>query len=176
MSLADGLPRVSLIVARSTNNVIGNKGQLPWSLSADLRHFRDITMGSPIVMGRKTWESLPKQPLPGRENIVISRDWNYVAEGARVFSSLGSALPVARAMATRAGRSDVFVIGGAQIYAAAMPFADRIHLTDVYVEVDGDVTFGGFDETAWTEIARTAHKADDRNEYDFVIRTLQRTG
>jgi dihydrofolate reductase len=129
--------RLSLIVAQGRNRVIGSAGQLPWRLKDDLAHFKRTTMGAPVIMGRKTWESLPKRPLPGRPNIVISRDWNYDAAEARVYSSLSPAINAAKAMALRAGQSEVFVIGGAAIYELALPLADRIYLT----EVDATHTF-----------------------------------
>jgi dihydrofolate reductase len=162
-------------VARARDNVIGRDGALPWRLATDLAHFKRTTMGHPVVMGRHTWEGLPVRPLPGRTNIVVSRDWKYDAEGARVYTAPGTALAAGRALARAAGQSEVFLIGGAALYETLLPAADRLYLTDVDTTVpDGDTVLTGFVEAEWQEIAREAHTADARNDHDFVIRTLIR--
>lgn len=162
-------------MARAADNVIGHKGDLPWRLADDLAHFKRTTMGNPVVMGRHTWESLPVRPLPGRTNIVVSRDWKYDAGGARVYSAPGTALAAGRAMARAAGQDEVFIIGGAALYEVLFPSADRLYLTEVATTVPGgDTVLKGFVEAEWEEIARTEHKADARNDHDFVIRTLVR--
>lgn len=155
----------SLIVAYSRNRVIGRDNQLPWRLRGDLAHFKRTTLGQPIVMGRKTWESLGR-PLPGRTNIVITRNPDYVAEGAVVVSSLADAL---------AACGDVphaFVIGGAQIYAEALPGATQLIATEVATEIDGDAFFPALPHNEWDEMTREPQPAEDGLRYDFV--TYQR--
>ena len=156
--------RISLIAALDRNHVIGRDNQLPWRLSADLRHFKALTMGKPIVMGRKTYESIGK-PLPGRTNIVVSRDSSYRAEGCSVVNSIDEAL-------LAAGESDeVMVMGGANLYSQLLPRADRLYLTEVQADVSGDAWFPGFDKRQWQELERESHQADENNEfdYDFVV-------
>lgn len=165
---------LSMIVARGQNGVIGRDGDLPWRLSADLQHFKRTTLGKPIIMGRATWESFPKRPLPGRENIVLSRDWAYAAPGARVYSSLPPAINVARAMAARAELDEVFVIGGATLYTQALPMADRLYITEVEAAPDGDVYFPELENDTWREVSSQAHKADEKNDHAFVMRVLER--
>ena len=164
--------RLSLIVAQGRNRVIGAAGQLPWRLKDDLAHFKRKTMGAPVIMGRKTWESLPKRPLPGRPNIVISRDWNYDAAEARVYSSVAPAINAAKAMALREGKSEVFVIGGAAIYELALPIADRIYLTEVDAAPEGDVFFPELASRSWSETASTRYEAGEGNDYAFTLRVL----
>lgn len=157
---------LTLIVAVADNGVIGRDGGLPWRLPGDLAHFKATTMGKPIVMGRKTWESLGR-PLPGRDNIVVTRDPAYVADGAAVAADLDAAL----AAAGDAG--EVMIIGGAEIYALALPRADRIHLTRVHASPEGDTHFPDLDLDRWREVAREDHDADgDSPAYSFV--TLER--
>ncbi|WP_291194607.1 dihydrofolate reductase [Hyphomonas sp.] len=166
--------RLSLIVAQGRNRVIGSSGQLPWRLKDDLAHFKRTTMGAPVIMGRKTWESLPKRPLPGRPNIVISRDWNYDAAEARVYSSVSPAINAAKAMALRAGQTEVFIIGGAAIYELALPLADRIYLTEVDAAPEGDVFFPALDTASWSESGLTRFEAGEGNDHGFTIKVLDR--
>ncbi|MCR9270663.1 MAG: dihydrofolate reductase [Henriciella sp.] len=166
--------KLCLIVARAQNGVIGKDNDLPWRLSDDLKHFKATTKGCPVIMGRKTWESLPRRPLPGRDNIVLSRDGQYAAPGARVFTSIDAAIETARALAAAAGKSEVFVTGGSAIYAAALPFADRLYITEVATTLDGDASFPAFDETDYIETRREAVAASEKNEFAFIIRTLDR--
>ena len=166
--------RLCLIVARAQNGVIGKDNDLPWRLSDDLKHFKATTKGCPVIMGRKTWESLPKRPLPGRDNIVLSRDGQYMAEGARVFTSIEAAIETARSLASATEQSSVFVTGGSAIYAAALPFADRLYITEVATTLDGDAMFPEFDEAEYEEIDRRDVQADEKNQHDFTIRTLDR--
>lgn len=166
--------KLCLIVAQARNRVIGSQGSLPWRLKDDLAFFKRTTLGAPIIMGRKTWESLPRKPLPGRANIVLTRDWNYDAAEARVYSSFAAAVNTARAIADREGKQEVFVIGGAEIYAAALPLADRIYLTEVDADVEGDALFPELDLRQWDETARQAYPAGEGNEYAFTIRRLDR--
>ena len=141
---------ISLILARADNGVIGNKGGLPWRLPDDLRRFKSLTMGKPCIMGRKTWESLPKKPLPGRTNIVVTRDHNFAAEGAVVVYSFDEAM----ARAQEENPAEIMVIGGAEIFAAAMPRVTRIYLTEIHSAPQGDVRFPSFAPQQWREIAR----------------------
>lgn len=166
--------KLCLIVARARNGAIGKDGDLPWRLSDDLIHFKTTTRGCPVIMGRKTWESLPKQPLPGRDNIVLSRDGQYGAPGARVFTSMAAAIATGRALATAGGKTELFVVGGGAIYTAALPFADRLYVTEVETEIDGDAFFPEFDTSVFKETDSRRVEADDKNQFDFTIRTLDR--
>ncbi len=150
---------VTLILAAAQNGVIGKDGAIPWHISEDLKHFKNITLGKPIIMGRKTWDSLPKKPLPGRRNIVVTRQAGWQADGAEVMT-LQQALAV----------PDAFVIGGAEIYRAALPLARRIELTEVHRNFDGDATFT-FDRSGWNEIAREDHATPEGLAYSFVTLT-----
>lgn len=165
---------VSMIVARGRNGVIGNEGHLPWRLRSDLASFKALTLGKPIIMGRATWESFPRRPLPGRENIVLSRDWNYSAPGARVYSNLSVGVNVARAMAKRAGQDEVFIIGGGAVYELGMSFADRLYITEVDAAPEGDVFFPDFEVRDWQEVSRQDCAADDRNDHAFSMVVLER--
>jgi len=160
---------ISLIVAMSENGVIGREGKLPWRLSADLRRFKQLTMGHAIVMGRKTFESLPKL-LPGRRSIVVTRRADYHADGAIVAASLPAALSAA------AGDTEVFVIGGGEIYREALPLADRLYVTAVAAaDVAGDTYFPAWNPADWKRVADEAHPADERNEFDYRFQVFQRT-
>ena len=158
---------ISIIVAASTNNVIGANGDLPWRLPDDLKHFKAITMGKPIVMGRKTWDSIGR-PLPGRQNIVITRQADFVAEGCDVVASLEDA-----AAAAGDGK-EVMIIGGSQIYLLALPVAERLYLTRVHAEIEGDAFFPEIDELEWRLVGDKSHSADDRNAFDYSFRTYER--
>lgn len=166
--------KLCLIVAQARNRVIGADGALPWRLKDDMAFFKSATMGAPIIMGRKTWESFPKRPLPGRENIVLTRDWDYDAAEARVYSSFPAAMNAARAIAAREGKDEAFVIGGAEIYALALPFADRIYLTEVEAEIAGDTLFPELDMRHWRSDDVAAHPAGEGNDHAFTIRRLDR--
>lgn len=166
--------KLCLIVARAENGAIGKDGDLPWRLSDDLVHFKTTTKGCPVIMGRKTWESLPVQPLPGRDNIVLSRDGQYAAPGARVYTSMSAAIAAGRALSTAAGKTELFVVGGETIYAAALPFADRLYITEVETRIDGDAFFPEFDAAMFAESDNRRVDADDKNQFSFTIRTLDR--
>ncbi len=159
--------KLSLIAAMAQNGVIGRGNQLPWRLPADLKHFKTVTMGKPVIMGRKTWESIGR-PLPGRTNIVVTRDVGYRAEGCVVVHSVEQALEVA------AGSDEAMVIGGANLYRQLLDRADRLYLTLVKADVEGDAWFPEFDETQWREISRESHPRDDRNEFDYEFILLER--
>ena len=159
---------ISLIVAASENGVIGRDGQLPWRQSADLRRFKALTMGKPIVMGRKTWESIGR-PLPGRQNIVVSRQPGFEINGADVVTG------VAEAVAAADPADEIMIIGGSEIYALFLPLADRIYLTRVHANVEGDAWFPPPGDD-WRLVDEDRHAADDDNDYDVSFRTYERTG
>jgi dihydrofolate reductase len=157
-----------LVLAMADNGVIGDRGAIPWRIPEDMKRFKALTIGHPMVMGRKTWESFPKRPLPGRTNIVITRDAAYRAEGAVVAYSLDEAL--ARAQAENPAQ--IGIIGGAGIYREALPLASRIELTEVHVDAPGDVRLAPFDKTMWRETAREEHATAEGLRYSYV--TLER--
>lgn len=158
--------RLAMMAAKAANNVIGRDNNLPWYLPNDLKYFKQVTLGKPIIMGRNTWESL-KRPLPGRTNIVITRQADYLAEGGKVVATLDEALELAENVALIDGRDEVVVIGGAQIYELALPRADRLYLTEVHAEVHGDTFFPEIEAGRWREIARDDFKAEGPNPYDY---------
>lgn len=159
---------ISLVVAASTNNVIGVQGELPWKISDDLRRFKSLTMGKPIVMGRLTWESIGRA-LPGRQNIVISRSADFEAAGCDVVSSPVEALRAA------GNANEVMIIGGGQIYELFLPKANRVYLTRVHTEVDGDAFFPELDTQTWTLTLAERHTADEKNEFNFEYRTYEKS-
>ena len=154
--------RVYLVAAVAANGVIGDGGKLPWRLPEDLKHFKALTLGHPVIMGRKTWESLGK-PLPGRENIVVTRAAGYDAPGASVASSLDGALALC------AGEPTVFVIGGGELYAEALPVADGLVLTEIQRDYAGDARFPPYDRAAWRETQRKPQTGADGLRFDFVL-------
>jgi len=162
---------LSLIVAAAENGVIGNKGQLPWSLPDDLKYFREKTKGLPIIMGRKTHESIGK-PLPGRRNIVVSRQHGLQISGCDVVPSLDAALQLAK-MET----DEAFVIGGKEVFQAALPLASRILLTRVHANVEGDVVLPEIDWSQWQLVGTPVrHETDDRHAYPFTFEIYERKG
>jgi dihydrofolate reductase len=163
-------PRIVFVVAVARNGVIGRQGKLPWRISSDLKRFRAITMGRPVIMGRKTWESLPKRPLPGRVNIVITRDQGYQAQGAVVTTSVAEALARAR----QAESEEICVIGGSEIFREMLPMADRLYLTEVGLDPEGDVVFPPLDRKAWRETSREVHAREEGDDAGFVLRILDR--
>jgi dihydrofolate reductase len=168
------LPVVALVLARARNGVIGKGGALPWRLKSDMALFKATTLFKPVIMGRKTWDSLPRKPLPGRLNVVLSRDGSFEPEGALVCETFDEAVQIAREQAVDDGADEVCVIGGAAIYAAAWPKARRLYITEVQADVEGDVSLPAFDETAWREVRREDHPAGPEDEYPFVFRVLER--
>ena len=161
-------------MARGANGVIGAGGALPWRLRSDLALFKTLTFGKPVIMGRRTWDSLPRRPLPGRVNIVLSRDGAFEPPGAVVSEDFSEALQIAREQAADDGEEEVCVIGGAEIFAMALPKARRMYLTEVAASPEGDVMFPPFDEAAWTEIRRETHPAGPDDQFPFVFRVLER--
>jgi dihydrofolate reductase len=161
-------------VARSLNGVIGRDGGLPWTIRSDLKLFRRLTMGKPVIMGRRTWESLPNAPLKGRLNLVLSRDGSFQAKGAVVCETLDEAIQIGREQAEEDGEDEVCVIGGAALFAAALPKARRLYLTEVIAEVQGDVLFPPFAEGEWEEAERLEHPREEGDDHDWVFRRLER--
>lgn len=157
----------SLVIAQAANRVIGRDNRMPWHLPADLVHFKRITMGRPVVMGRKTWESIGRA-LPGRLNIVITRSADYAAPGATVVASLDAAYRAAGDV------DEVFIIGGGQIYAEAMAHADRIYLTEISTEVVGDTYFPAIDRSQWQETLMGEHAPDEKNAHPLRFLLLER--
>lgn len=151
-NLPQSLPRISLILACARNGVIGNKGELPWRIPGELAHFKRMTMGHPVIMGRKTWESIigysKGKPLPGRRNIVVTRNASYAAAGAEVVTSLQAALDLC------AGVNEAFVIGGAELYAQALSLAQRAIITEIDADYDGDAFFPALDPQQWQQVQR----------------------
>jgi dihydrofolate reductase len=164
---------LTLVLARARNGVIGRGGALPWRLKTDLVRFRALTLGKPVIMGRKTWEGLPSRPLPGRTNIVHSRDGSFEATGAVVCESFTEAAAIAREQAADDGADEVCIIGGADIFAAALPRARRVYLTEVEGEPEGDVHMA-LDEGGWREVSRQAYPAAADDEFPTVFRVLER--
>jgi dihydrofolate reductase len=158
--------KLSVIVAVAENLVVGKNNALPWHLSEDLQYFKRTTLGKPIVMGRKTFESIGR-PLPGRTNIVISRNPDYFAQGIKIVSSLEQALQLAEDIALIDDSQELMVIGGAAIYAAAIPVADRLYVTEVHAEVEGDAYLPNIDWGNWIESSRERHMAIAPNSYDY---------
>ena len=161
-------------VARASNGVIGAGGGLPWKLKSDLAIFRRVTMGKPVIMGRRTWDSLPRKPLPGRTNIVLSRDGSFEPHGAVVCEDFSEAVQIGREQAVEDGVDEVCVIGGAEVFALALPRAHRLYVTEVEAEPQGDVMFPSFDEASWRETQREAHPAGPDDDHAFVFRVLER--
>jgi len=164
---------VSLIVAIAENGVIGERGALPWRLSSDLRRFRRLTIGKPVIMGRKTYQSIGK-PLPQRDNIIVTRQVDFRADGIHAAASTEAALELAHDLARRRGADEIMVIGGAEIYRALLPHAGRIHLTEVHTEAAGDTRLGPFDPVHWREVARERASAGARDDADMSFVTLER--
>jgi dihydrofolate reductase len=160
---------IVLVLAMSDDGVIGDRGGLPWRIPDDMKRFKRLTLGKPIIMGRKTWDSFPKKPLPGRTNIAVTRDRSWRAEGAVVVHSFDEALAKARGE----NPSEIAVVGGAEIYKAALPLADRVELTEVHITVAGDTRLSAFDKKAWRETAREEHTTADGLNFSYV--TLERS-
>lgn len=159
---------ISLIVAMAQNRVIGRGNQMPWHLPADLRHFKNVTLGKPVIMGRKTFESIGR-PLPGRRNLVISRNHEWQADGVESVSSLDAALALV------SHEAEVMVIGGGQLYREALPLAQRLYLTHIALTVnDADTWFPDYSSYQWQKIDEELHCADEKNPYDYRFETLER--
>jgi dihydrofolate reductase len=160
------MTKITLVAAVADNGVIGEGGRLPWRLKSELRHFRSVTMGKPVVMGRKTYQSIGK-PLPGRTNIVVTRDPKFAADGVVVAGDVETALGLAHDDAKRRGAGEIRVIGGTEIFAQTMPLADRLEITEVHAKPAGDTFFPPIDRKRWRETARSKHPAGPRDEAPF---------
>ncbi len=163
---------LSFVVAVAHNGVIGRDGTLPWRLSSDLKLFRRLTMGKPLIMGRKTWDSLGR-PLDGRDNIVVTRDKVFAATGAIPAHSVEAAVELARACAERRQVDEIMVIGGARIFEELLPQADRIYWTEVEASPPGDVHFPDFDRTRWREVSREPLPRTEKDEFSASLRILE---
>ena len=155
-------PRIYLVAAVASNGIIGANGALPWRLPEDLQHFKRVTLGHPVIMGRRTWESL-KGPLPGRDNVVVTRTAGYEAPGAAVASSLQAALALCL------GETVAFVIGGSSLFAESLPLAAGLVMTEIYKDFEGDTWFPPYDRSRWKETQRERHVTADGLKYDFVL-------
>lgn len=171
---ANPRPQIVLIVAVAENGVIGARGAIPWRLKSDIQRLKAMTMGKPIVMGRKTFESFPRRPLPGRTNIVVTRDASYRAAGAVVTTSFADARAVALGDALRRFATEIAVIGGAEIYAQWMDAADRLEITEVHARPEGDTYFAAIDAADWEEVARVRNPAGPDDSTDFSYVTYRR--
>ena len=160
---------IAIVVAMDKNRAIGKDNQLIWHLPADLRHFKNLTTGHTVVMGRKTYQSIGR-PLPNRRNIIISRNADFVAEGCEVFSIV----ELQKAFDNQSLGQNVFVIGGAEIYRLLLPLVDTVYLTEVVGDFEGDTFLGELPNNQWAEISRISHKADEKNAYDYHFVELQR--
>lgn len=160
---------ISLIVAMDRNRGIGVNNTLPWRLSADLKMFKQLTMGHHIIFGRKTYESIGK-PLPGRTTIIITRNIQYNAEGCIVVQTIEQAIDVAR----NAGEEECFICGGAEIYNQSLDVADKLYLTEVHADVHADTFFPQIGEQEWQTISKQDFPSDEKNQYDFTFRTLEK--
>lgn len=165
--------KIVLVAAIGENSVIGREGQLPWRLKSDLQHFRKLTLNRPVIMGRKTHESIGKV-LPGRTNIVLTRDFTLVAQGAVIATSLDAALAFARTDAGKRGVDEIMVIGGNDIFTATMSMADRLEITHVHTSPEGDAYFPPIDPEVWEEVSREDHYAGPDDDADFTLVTYTR--
>jgi dihydrofolate reductase len=171
---ADARPQIVLIAAVAENGVIGAGGAIPWRLKSDMQRLKAMTMGKPIVMGRKTFESLPRRPLPGRTNIVVTRDASFRATGAVVTTSFADARAIATGDALRRFATEIAIIGGAEIYAQWMACADRLEITEVHARPDGDTHFAAIAASDWEEVARVRNPAGPDDSADFSYVTFRR--
>jgi dihydrofolate reductase len=166
-------PTIALVVAMGENRAIGKDGDLPWRLSSDMRYFRKTTLGKPIVMGRRTFESLGRV-LDKRLNIILTRDPDFAVEGAVVAHDLREALDIAGNEAKRAGVDEIMVIGGEELFREVLPEAGRIYLTEVHASPEADTWFPEFDRRQWREVARESHRAGPKDDHDFSFVVLER--
>jgi len=167
---------IVLVAAVAENGVIGRGGGLPWRIKSDMQRFRAMTWGKPVVVGRKTYLSFSRQPLPGRTNIIVSRSRDFTAPGAVIAPTLPAALEVARGDALRRSTDAIIVLGGADIYAQAMPLADRLEVTHIHARPDGDAVFPAIDPAQWRECARSTHAAGPEDDAGYDVVTYARIG
>ena len=168
-------PVIALVVAMGENRAIGRGGDLPWHIRSDMKFFRKVTMGNPVIMGRRTFKSLPRV-LDGRLNIVLTRDEGFVAPSAVMAHSLEEGLQAARESAHRTGANEIMVIGGEDVFREVLPRTGRIYLTEVHAAPDADTWFPELDPNEWREIFRERHKAGPRDDHDFSFVILERVG
>jgi dihydrofolate reductase len=160
---------ISIISALAKNNVIGKKNALPWYLPADLKHFREMTTGKTIVMGQNTFKSIGERALPNRKNVVLTNDANYqVPEGVVIAKSLEEVLEMAK------GEPETMICGGAMVYQQFLPLADKLYLTYIDADIEGDIFFPQFNLEEWKEVSREAHEPDEKNKYNYSFVTLER--
>jgi dihydrofolate reductase len=167
-------PKLSLIVAKSLNGVIGLNGNLPWRLSSDLKFFKSTTLGKPVLMGRVTWESLPF-PLPGRPNLVLTNNKNYLAEGAEIFNSADKMIARGYELAGQMNVDEVMLIGGAKLYASQMKYCDRLYVSEVNATIEGDVYFPEIDTNTWKLASETEFSKDLKDDYSFKVQVFERS-
>ncbi len=165
--------KISLIVAVSDNGVIGNKGRMPWKMRSDMKFFRQTTMHKPVIMGRKTWESL-NAPLANRDNIVVTRQEGYEAEGAIIASTVEKAVAMAEEFAVMRSASELMIVGGSQIYKQTLPMADRVYFTEIHMEAVGDTFFPPLDQNMWQERSRNFCKAGKKDDADYSFVTYEK--
>lgn len=172
------VPAIALVVARGRNGVIGVDGDLPWKLRSDLQRFKAVTLGKPCIMGRATWESLPLKPLPGRLNLVLTRDMSYQesgkARGAVVCTSLDEAIDIARETAVDDDVHEICIIGGTAVFEAVLPRAKRLYITEVEAAPEGDAWFPTFDESQFRETENERHDATEKDDHAYAFRVLER--
>lgn len=166
-------PKLSLIVAKSRNGVIGVNGDLPWRLSSDLKFFKATTMGKPVMMGRVTWESLPF-PLPGRPNLMLTRNSEYKAPKAEVFTDVHAMIGRGYELAGSTGTDEIMLIGGAKLYASLMKYCDRMYITEVDAMIEGDAHFPAIRADEWNLISETAHPQGEKDDFPFTVRLYER--
>lgn len=166
-------PKISLIAAVADNGVIGTGNGLPWRIKSEMKYFKETTMGHPVIHGRKSYETLNK-PLPGRTNIIVTRDENYKAEGAIVTHTIEDAIKAAKTIAQKDGKGEIFVLGGAEIYKLALPLADKIYYTEIHMNAAGDVRFPAFDREDWHEVRRETREALPDEDAGYTITVLER--
>ncbi|MFT4414118.1 dihydrofolate reductase [Fredinandcohnia humi] len=159
---------ISLLFAMDKNHLIGKDGDLPWRLPADLAYFKRVTMGHPVIMGRKTYVSIGR-PLPGRENIIVTRDLNYEADGCKVIHSIEEIVKL-----NNERNEELFVIGGAEIFKEILPFTDRLYITEIEEEFEGDVFFPIFNKSEWKLISKEKGVRDTKNPYDYTFLVYER--
>jgi dihydrofolate reductase len=167
-------PRIVLVAAVAENGVIGRDGGMPWRLPGDLKHFKRTTLGKPVVMGRRTFDSIGRKPLPGRPNIVLTRDKSFRADGVAVAATLDDALQIAEREAETSNAEEIAIIGGSTLYEETLPRANRLYLTEVHTSLDGDVRFPEIDRAAWREVSRDGPRREPGEPFDYSFVTLDR--
>ena len=166
-------PKLCAVVAMDRNRVIGCEGDLPWRLPSDLKHFKRVTLGKPCLMGRKTWESLPF-PLPGRPNLVLTRNSDYCAKGADIFTDLNTMIGQGYELAGASGVDEIMLIGGAQLYATLLPYCDRLYITRVDADVEGDAVFPEINPENWTLVSEEGPIQGPKDDFAFHVTVFDR--